>query len=139
MVKAKLMASRKDGGFGATPVAVDYCWFADANAETPFKKRTCFWTNSPSLIRELGAHMPPLKCTRLALHLSPAGPPSSRGQLQRSNAFPPTARRAHCAVHLARREHAAIEEAVSDVFKRNGHVAFWGILRLPAGIHIIDS
>ena len=72
MVKAKLMASRKDGGFGATPVAVDYCWFADADGETPFKKRTCFWTNSPSLIRELGAHTPPLKCSHyLCSHDSP--------------------------------------------------------------------
>ena len=60
MVQARLTAPRKHGGLGATPVAVDYCWFLRASeADKPFKKRTLIWTNSPSLIRELGAHWPP--------------------------------------------------------------------------------
>ena len=72
MIKARLMASRKDGGFGATPVVVDYCWFADANGEKPFKKRTIFWTNSPCLIRFLGPHEPPLRKSHfLCEHDSP--------------------------------------------------------------------
>ena len=64
MVQAKLTAPREHGGLGATPVAVDFCWFKAAHEERPFKKRTMIWTNSPSLIRELGEHRPPSVCSR---------------------------------------------------------------------------
>jgi hypothetical protein len=64
MVQAKLTAPRDQGGLGATPLALDFCWFKAANESTPFKKRTIIWTNSPSLIRELGEHCPPSKRSR---------------------------------------------------------------------------
>ena len=64
MVQAKLTAPREHGGLGATPVAVDFCWFKAAHEERPFQKRTMIWTNSPSLIRELGEHRPPSVCSR---------------------------------------------------------------------------
>jgi hypothetical protein len=60
VVDAVLEAPRVHGGLGATRCVVDYCWFWDGvEGEQPFRKRTIIWTNSPTLIHELGAHAPP--------------------------------------------------------------------------------
>ena len=64
MVQAKLTAPREHGGLGATPIALDFCWFKATKEDKPFRKRTMIWTNSPSLIRELGEHRPPSTCSR---------------------------------------------------------------------------
>lgn len=61
MVRAKLEVSRSDGGLGATRCVIDYCWFYEGvDGRLPFHKRTIVWTNSPTLIRELGPHAPPV-------------------------------------------------------------------------------
>lgn len=61
MIRARLEAPREHGGLGAARVVVDYCWFHERHNSTcrAFKKRTIFWTNSPTIIREFGVHTPP--------------------------------------------------------------------------------
>ena len=63
MVRARLEAPREHGGLGAVRIVVDYCLFYEHNASTgrAFKKRTIFWSNSPTLIREFGVHAPPAR------------------------------------------------------------------------------
>jgi hypothetical protein len=62
IVHARLEAPREHGGLGAQRVVVDYCWFfASTHAERAFRKRTIFWTNSPTMIREFGVHAPPAR------------------------------------------------------------------------------
>ena len=63
MVRARLEAPREHGGLGAVRIVVDYCLFYDHNASAGrgFKKRTIFWTNSPTMIREFGEHTPPAR------------------------------------------------------------------------------
>ena len=65
MIHARLEAPREHGGLGAVRVVVDYCWFFDQqnSSSRPFKKRTIFWTNSPTMIREFGVHAPPASCS----------------------------------------------------------------------------
>ena len=62
-VNGRLEVSRKNGGLGATRCVLDYCRFWDGKGERPFHKRTIFWTNSPTLIREFGEHKPPAGLT----------------------------------------------------------------------------
>ena len=58
MVVHKLEAKVEDGGIGATRCVVDYCcfWSGGDAMQRPFQKRTIFWTNSESLIREFGVY-----------------------------------------------------------------------------------
>ena len=52
---AKLERSREQGGLGAKRIVLDFCMFGCTVSHLrPFKKRTIFWTNSPSLVHELG-------------------------------------------------------------------------------------
>ena len=64
MIQGKLTAPCEHGGLGATAVVVNFCWFATESEGIPFRKPTIIWTNSPTLIRELGAHLPPSKRSR---------------------------------------------------------------------------
>ena len=69
---AKLEASKRNGGLGATRCEFNFCWFLDSsNADlfnrdgNPFLKPTLFWTNSLYLIHELGTSKAPrFKCSQ---------------------------------------------------------------------------